>query len=78
MTESRYGKIPFPLENELRCGCQHHSDVVAKYNHDTVEIRCKHGKFVRLKVVVTNEYGDPLSNADMKKFRAELKEDKAE
>jgi len=49
--DSRYNKIPLPLENELRCGCQYHSDIVAKYNHDTVEIRCKHGKFVRLKVV---------------------------
>ena len=51
MTESRYNKIPLQLENTLRCGCQYHSDVVAKYNHDTVEIRCKHGQSVVLKVV---------------------------
>jgi hypothetical protein len=51
MTNSRYGKIPLQLENELRCGCAYHSDIVAKYNKDTVEIRCKHGRFVRLKVV---------------------------
>jgi hypothetical protein len=47
----RYNKIPLLLENELRCGCQYHSDIVARYNKDTVEIRCKHKQTVRLKVV---------------------------
>jgi hypothetical protein len=35
----------------LRCNCPTHSDLIAKYNDDTVEIKCKHGKIVRLKVV---------------------------
>jgi hypothetical protein len=49
--ESCYDKIPIQLENELRCGCQCHSDIIAKYNDDTVEIKCKHGKTTRLKVI---------------------------
>ena len=39
------------LLKPLRCGCPNHSDVVAKYNETSVEIKCKHGQTKRLTVV---------------------------
>lgn len=57
------------IMKDLRCGCNPHSDIVAKYNDDTVEIRCKHGRYVRLKVIEGKLQEEKYTEAEEKVLR---------